>query len=119
MKKTPGLLNTALAVSFFFGLSGLYLLADSYYSRLSATAAQNQLEFLKTIPFLVTKSDEPVKLPAYQENIILTDHPILHGLLYGDYFGGRMSVRQAAVKITAAPFSSVEMTVLLDARERK
>jgi archaellum component FlaF (FlaF/FlaG flagellin family) len=119
MKKGVNPLLPALFISFLLGIAGLYLMADSYYTGLALAASENQLEFLKTVPSIVSKTHDPVKLPAYQENIILSSNPVLKGFLYGDYFGGRMSIRQAAIKVTAYPFSTVEIAALVDTRERK
>lgn len=119
MRKDISPLHAALALSVLFGIFGLYLTADSYNTKMALLAAENQLEFLRSIPQLAGNSPEPVKLPAYQSNLILEQDKTLHGELYSSYYKSKFSVRQAAVTVKKSGFSTVSLETLLDARERR
>lgn len=112
-------LHAALALSALLGAAGLYLTADSYNTRMALLAAENQLEFLRSIPQIAGNSAEPVKLPAYQSNMILEQDKNLKGMLYGSYYKSIFSVRQAAVSVKKTGFTPIVLETLLDARERR
>jgi Tfp pilus assembly protein PilV len=117
MKTSP--LHIALIISVLLGLAGLYLTMDSYNTKMSLLAAENQLEFLRCLPQLAGNPAEPVKLPAYQSNIILEQDKRLKGILYSSYYKSVFSIRQTAVTIKKAGFSPITLETLLDARERR
>jgi hypothetical protein len=101
------------------GTAGIYLTADSYNTRMAILAAENQLEFLRSIPQIAGNTAEPVSLPAYQSNTILEQDRQLRGTLYSSYYKSVFSIRQAAVVVKKTGFSPVILETLLDARERR
>ena len=111
-------LHAALALSTLLGAFGLYLTVDSYNTRMSLLAAENQLEFLRSLPQIAGNSGEPVKLPAYQSNLILEQDKNIKAELYSSYYKSRFSIRQAAVSAKKSGLSAVTLETLLDARER-
>jgi hypothetical protein len=119
MRGNLGPLHAALALSMLFGAAGLYLTMDSYNIRMELLAAENQLEFMRCLPQLAGNSAEPVKLPAYQSNLILEQDKYLNGTLYSSYYKSIYSVRQAAVSVNKRGFTPILLETLLDARERK
>lgn len=72
-----------------------------------------------TIPQIVGSFEEPIKLPAYNSNILLESNKNLDGKLYGSYYKALLSVRQAAITINHPGFSAITVETLLDARERR
>ena len=112
-------LHAALAISVALGAAGLYMTNDAYNERMSLLAAENQLEFLRSIPQIAGNTSEPVKLPAYQSNSVLEQDKHLHGVMYSSYYKSIFSVRQAAISVKKTGFSPITLETLLDARERR
>ncbi|MCE5299442.1 MAG: hypothetical protein LLG37_01015 [Spirochaetia bacterium] len=117
--KRLGEIYWVLLASFVFGLSGLWMYADAYYTRISAAAASNQFEFMRYLPQLADKSEVPVVLPAYNSTVILEENKNLRLLLHCDLYAGRVSMRQAMIECRLPTGTSYNITTLLDARERK
>lgn len=118
MRREISPLHAALALSVLLGAIGIYLTADAYNTRMALLAAENQLEFLRSLPQIAGSSPAPVTLPAYQTNLILEQDKNMRGLLYSSYYKSKFSVRQAAISIKKNGFSPVTLESLLDARER-
>lgn len=112
-------LHAALILSVILGSTGIYMICDSYNTRMSLLAAENQLEFLRSIPQIAGNTPDPVKLPAYQSNAVLEQDKHLRGIMYSSYYKSIFSIRQAAVAVKKTGFSPVILETLLDARERR
>jgi len=117
MKKKRNTLHLFLLISVFFLTAGLYMTIDAHYKRLSIEVASNQIEFLKSLPQIV-KKEELLELPLYQENIILDKNKCLKGYIKGDYYKGKISIRDLSVTVYRGNFRKAGLFCLLDARIR-
>ncbi|GEM_PF-3951857 len=59
-----------IALSFLIGLYGLFLIKNAYYKNLAVFTILSEINFLKEMPFLLSK-EKLNKLPIAHENLIL------------------------------------------------
>jgi hypothetical protein len=110
-------LNLLLLVSIPFLAAGLMLTVSSYQRYLAVEAAADQLEFIKNLPQAIS-AGETVKMPAYSENLFLSQNPSLRGSVSCLYYEGRVSVRLIKASVKRGFFSRTELEYLADARSR-
>ena len=110
-------LNILLVISLPFLAAGLYLTVKSYERYLAVEAASEQLEFIKNLPQALN-GGQTLKMPAYTENLFLSQNPSLSGTVSCEYYEGRISVRDVKVTLRRGFFSKTELEYLADARSR-
>ena len=114
-QKNP--IHLALLISLLLLTAGLIMTIDAYHKRLSVLTAYNQVKFLKLIPHRITE-DETLKMPLYQENVIMEKNPVLSGTVSGGYYENKKSIRTLEVTVKRGPLAEIELHTLLDARSR-
>ncbi|HDT15348.1 MAG TPA: hypothetical protein ENN55_03975 [Firmicutes bacterium] len=112
------MLRIILIISFFFGLSGLLLIIDSYQTRISADAAYNDIAFYRSLPTLISKNDK-IPLGRFYEKSVPEKNLFIKGYVAGDYYNNRISTRHLTVKTTKLFPPFIEIQAIIDARERK
>ena len=117
MKKQVNALHLSLIISLLFLAAGLIMTIDSYYKRLSLIVASNQIKFIKLIPHRIA-GEEILKMPLYQENVIMENNPLLSGTVAGGYYRKKISIRELEITVYRGPVSKVKLYTLLDARSR-
>ena len=115
VRKNP--LVFLLLICLLLLISGLYMTIDSYYKRLSIESAYNQAEFFRTMPYLIKKG-ETLEMPVYLENKPMENNPFITGTAVCRDFKEKLSIKELNIEIHRAPFSSVQITTLLDTRVR-
>jgi hypothetical protein len=110
-------LNLVLLASFIAGIAGYSLCCNAYYKRLSVISAVNQLEYIGTLPSIISKGDR-VEAPMFQDDPVYKYNKNLKGIITGDLYEDNVSIRYVTISVYNGK-SVVKLSELMDARVRQ
>ena len=115
MKKNTLLI--LLCASAALAALGAALSADAYYKTLAITAAAEELDYLRNMPYVLDKS--PLPLPSYHENPAMASRPCMKGALAHSAYRDIDALKEARAEVSWAPFRKISIYSVIDARLRK
>jgi hypothetical protein len=110
-------LNLVLLASLVAGIAGYSLCRNAYYKRLSVISAVNQLEYIETLPSIISRGDR-VEAPMFQDDPVYKYNRNLKGIITGDLYEDNVSIRNVTVSVYNGK-SLVRLSELMDARVRQ
>ncbi len=107
-----------IAISFLIGIYGVFLTKNAYYKKLGTIAILSEINFLKEMPFLLSKEKLNI-LPIGHENLILKNNKDFSLKTEVLYFNNKNSIYDIKFILNYKEKEILNLYCLIDARIRK